>query len=91
MYIHVFMIMFNMNVLLMNKFKWCDIVLQERHRAESLGYDDPINPTFEATTEMYERVLCEVLRQIKDTREKGKIAVMVASHNEDTVRYTVKK
>ena len=65
-------------------------MLQERERATSLGYEDPINPSFEATTAMYEKVLCEVLEQTKQ-RPKGKIAVMVASHNEDTVRYTVQK
>ena len=64
--------------------------MQERERAASLGYEDPINPTFEATTAMYEKVLCEVLEQTKQ-RPKGEIAVMVASHNEDTVRYTVQK
>ena len=69
--------------------KMCPI-LQERERAASLGYEDPINPSFEATTAMYEKVLCEVLEQTKQ-RPKGKIAVMVASHNEDTVRYTVQK
>ena len=37
---------------------------------------------------MYNRVLEEVMKQINE-RERGKIAVMVASHNEDTVRYTV--
>ena len=65
-------------------------MLQERERAASLGYEDPINPSFEATTAMYEKVLCEVLEQTKQ-RPTGKIAVMVASHNEDTVRYTVQK
>jgi len=63
---------------------------QERKRAETLSYEDPINPTFNATTAMYEKVLCEVMEQIK-IRPKGKIAVMIASHNEDTVRYTIEK
>ena len=39
---------------------------------------------------MYERVLTEVMRQIQE-RERGRIAVMVASHNEASVRYTVQK
>lgn len=39
---------------------------------------------------MYNKVLREVMRQIQ-LWDKGKIAVMVASHNEDTVRYTVEK
>ncbi|XP_052233706.1 proline dehydrogenase 1, mitochondrial-like isoform X2 [Dreissena polymorpha] len=61
---------------------------QERARAAAIGYEDPINPTFEATTAMYHKVLRKVMRTIQ-TREKGRVAVMVASHNEDTVKYTV--
>jgi proline dehydrogenase len=63
---------------------------QERLRAATLGYEDPICRSFEATTEMFQSVLSEVLRQINE-REKGKIAVMIASHNEDTVRYTLER
>jgi len=63
---------------------------QERERAASLGYEDPINPDYEATTAMYNKVLREAMRQIQ-MREKGKIAIMIASHNEETVRYTVEK
>uniref|UniRef100_A0A1I8HJ96 Proline dehydrogenase n=2 Tax=Macrostomum lignano TaxID=282301 RepID=A0A1I8HJ96_9PLAT len=63
---------------------------QERERASSLKYEDPINPTYEATNQMYHNVLDEVFQSIS-RREKGKIAVMVATHNEDTVRFTVKK
>ena len=67
-----------------------NLSIKERNRAQELGYEDPINPDFEATTAMYQRVLCEVMEQIQ-TREKGRIAIMVASHNEDSVRYTVQK
>lgn len=63
---------------------------QERLRAATLGYEDPILPSFDATTKMYENALTEVLRQINE-RERGKIAVMVATHNEDTVRMTINK
>lgn len=65
---------------------------QERARASSLGYEDPVNPTFDATTTMYERCLTESLRRIEEYRQFGqpkKLAIMVASHNEDTVRFTV--
>ena len=65
-------------------------VIKERQRAATLGYDDPINPSFDATTEMYQRVLSEVMKQII-AGERGLIALMVASHNEDTIRSTVKK
>jgi len=67
---------------------------QERARAEMLGYDDPVNPTFERTTEMYERCLLETLRRVqhyKQYAQPKKLAIMVASHNEDTVRFTVQK
>ncbi|XP_047476228.1 proline dehydrogenase 1, mitochondrial-like [Penaeus chinensis] len=67
---------------------------QERARAEELGYEDPINPSFDATTNMYHQCLEESLRRIKMNKNVGdshKIAIMVASHNEDTVRYTVNK
>lgn len=38
---------------------------QERARASALGYPDPVNPTFEATTDMYHKTLTECLRRIK--------------------------
>jgi len=68
---------------------------QERARAAALGYPDPTNPTYEATTDMYHRTLTECLRRIKQFKEKGqppnKIGIMVASHNEDTVRFAIEK
>lgn len=68
---------------------------QERARSQALGYDDPINPNYEATTEMYHKTLTECLRRIKHLKNGGhdpkKIAIMVASHNEDTVRFAIEK
>ncbi|XP_048252293.1 proline dehydrogenase 1, mitochondrial-like isoform X2 [Haliotis rufescens] len=63
---------------------------QERERAATLNYEDPINDDYEATTAMYHCVLEEVFRQIQ-SRDRGKIAVMVASHNEGTVKFAVEK
>lgn len=40
---------------------------QERARAKALGYADPINPDYEATTQMYHKTLTECLRRIKVT------------------------
>ncbi|XP_037091931.1 proline dehydrogenase 1, mitochondrial-like [Pollicipes pollicipes] len=67
---------------------------QERARAATLGYEDPINASFEATSDMYGSCLLETLRRIQHYKKYGqpkKLAIMVASHNEDTVRYTVQK
>lgn len=60
----------------------------------ALGYEDPINPNYEATTMMYEKTLLECLLRIKEMKTKTnerRIAVMVASHNEDTVRFALQK
>ncbi|XP_050546607.1 proline dehydrogenase 1, mitochondrial-like isoform X2 [Daktulosphaira vitifoliae] len=68
---------------------------QERARAAALGYADPTNPSYEATTQMYHNTLTECLTRIKDLKDKGKspnkIGIMVASHNEDTVRFAISK
>ncbi len=63
---------------------------QERERAKEMGYEDPINENYDATTRMYEKSLLYCLEQVKK-HEKGRISVMVASHNEDTVKYAVQK
>jgi len=67
---------------------------QERARAESLHYEDPINVDFEATSEMYHRCLSECMRRISLYKKAGgemQVGVMVASHNEDTVRFTLQQ
>ncbi|KFP29846.1 hypothetical protein N325_04683, partial [Colius striatus] len=61
---------------------------QERERAAQIGYEDPINPTYEKTNEMYHRCLDYVLEEI---RLRRKASVMVASHNEDTVKFTLRR
>jgi len=63
---------------------------QERRLAREHGYEDPINPNFEATSKMYHACLDEVLKNIV-RRESGQIRLMVASHNEDTIRYAIQK
>ncbi|XP_007430602.1 proline dehydrogenase 1, mitochondrial [Python bivittatus] len=59
---------------------------QERSRAAEVGYEDPINPTYEKTSEMYHRCLDYILEEI---RHSQKANVMVASHNKDTVKFTL--
>ncbi|XP_025713781.1 proline dehydrogenase 1, mitochondrial isoform X2 [Callorhinus ursinus] len=61
---------------------------QERTRAAEIGYEDPINPTYEATNAMYHRCLSYVLEELK---HNTKAKVMVASHNEDTIRFTLRR
>lgn len=68
---------------------------QERARAALLGYKDPINADYEATSAMYHKVLDECLTRIHELKTAGddpqRIGIMVASHNEDTVRYGVNR
>ncbi|XP_061906710.1 proline dehydrogenase 1, mitochondrial-like isoform X1 [Entelurus aequoreus] len=59
---------------------------QERKRALELGYEDPINPDYESTNTMYHRCLDYVLDEIALNRNAN---VMVASHNENTVKHTL--
>ncbi|NXF92997.1 PROD dehydrogenase, partial [Eubucco bourcierii] len=61
---------------------------QERERAARIGYEDPINPTYEKTNEMYHRCLDYILEEIKQNRKAN---VMVATHNEDTVKFTLRR
>ena len=53
-----------------------------------MGYSDPINESYEATTAMYEKLVVEALKAIKE-REKGKVAIMMATHNENTIRFVL--
>uniref|UniRef100_A0A1I7XDT0 Proline dehydrogenase n=1 Tax=Heterorhabditis bacteriophora TaxID=37862 RepID=A0A1I7XDT0_HETBA len=61
---------------------------QERKRAATIGYEDPVNPNFEATSRNYEACLTRIADE-HERREKGSVSVMIASHNEDTVRFAV--
>ncbi|KAL0271956.1 UNVERIFIED_CONTAM: hypothetical protein PYX00_005103 [Menopon gallinae] len=68
---------------------------QERERAAKMNYPDPIQPTVMASTENYHKTFAECLRQINELRKQGvtekRIVVMVASHNEDTIRMAIQK
>ncbi|XP_070618267.1 proline dehydrogenase 1, mitochondrial [Erythrolamprus reginae] len=59
---------------------------QERSRAAEVGYEDPINPTYEKTSEMYHRCLDYILEEVRHSRKAN---VMVASHNKETVKFTL--
>lgn len=61
---------------------------QERRRAAEIGYEDPINPNYQSTNRMYHRCLDYVLEEIEMNKKAN---VMVASHNLDTVKHTLKR
>ncbi|XP_049594922.1 proline dehydrogenase 1, mitochondrial [Syngnathus scovelli] len=61
---------------------------QERARAEEIGYEDPVNPDYEATNRMYHKCLEYLLEDIEHSRKSN---IMVATHNEDTVKFTLEK
>jgi proline dehydrogenase len=63
---------------------------QERRLAREYGYEDPVNSNFEATSQMYHRCLDEVLKYTVK-RKSDEVRVMIASHNEDTIRYAIQK
>ena len=60
---------------------------QERSRAASVGYEDPIHASYEATNECYDSVMKSVLQAVVE-RDAN---VMIATHNEDSVRHTVQR
>ncbi|XP_023933736.1 proline dehydrogenase 1, mitochondrial isoform X2 [Bicyclus anynana] len=61
---------------------------QERARAAAMGYEDPTCESVEATTTSFHRCLKEILSRVKN-ENKDRLGIMVASHNEDTVRYAI--
>jgi hypothetical protein len=63
---------------------------KETQRAIDLGYENPIQENFEATTKNYERNALICLNEIKNSSNKTPKFV-IASHNEDTVRYVLQK
>lgn len=58
----------------------------ERERAEQMSYEDPIQPNYEATCKNYNENLKTLVEAMRDT---NKASVMVASHNEDSVKYAL--
>lgn len=61
---------------------------QERARAAAMGYEDPTCENVDATTTSFHKCLKEILSRVKT--EKTGLGIMVASHNEDTVRYAIR-
>lgn len=61
---------------------------QERARSAAMGYEDPTCESVEATTASFHKCLKEILSRVKN-EQKDRLGIMVASHNEDTVRYAI--
>jgi len=61
---------------------------QEREMAKVMDYDDPVNIDYDTTTNTFNAVISVCLERIKHMDNK-KVQIMVATHNEDTVRYTL--
>ncbi len=58
--------------------------------AQQGNYSDPVNPTYEATGAMYNRVVSTLMKDLSaDDPALG--FVVVATHNEDSVRKAVGK
>lgn len=68
---------------------------QERARAKLLGYPDPTNSSYEKTSEMYHNSLEECMKRVIEFKKKEmdpkRVKIMVASHNEDTIRYALEE
>lgn len=60
---------------------------QERARASSLGYDDPIHPSYKATSKCFDEVMNAVLEETK----RGNANVLVATHNENSIQVAIKR
>ena len=58
---------------------------QERLRAHELGYEDPIHETYQLTNQCYDDILSVTLKEVHDNDAN----VMVATHNEESVRHAV--
>lgn len=61
---------------------------QERARAQDLGYEDPIQPDYEATSRCYHRTMDVGLEYI---HSHGDANVMIASHNIDSIKYAISR
>jgi len=58
----------------------------ERERSEQMGYLDPVQPDYNHTNLNYHSNLKLLIKSMRDT---NKTSVMVASHNEDSVKYAL--
>ena len=59
----------------------------ERNQAADMGYDDPIHNSYEDTCRMYDQVADTMLHLASRTPAE----VMIASHNEESVKLVVQR
>merc|ERR1711949_53577 len=55
---------------------------KERRLARELGYEDPVNESYEATAGMYNRVVDLMLEAISRSLTRDRVNIVVATHNE---------
>lgn len=60
-------------------------IVQERQRAEDMGYSDPICPTMQDTHDNYDRCVLRMLPKIK----AGQAEYMLATHNQQSIELAV--
>lgn len=60
---------------------------QEKARAKVMGYEDPIHPNYQATCDSYDKVVSTILGEVR----KSGANVVVASHNEESVVFTLQR
>nr|XP_058940601.1 proline dehydrogenase 1, mitochondrial-like [Pocillopora verrucosa] len=60
---------------------------QERLRASTIGYPDPIHPSYKATSKCFDEVLNAVLEETK----RGNANVLVATHNENSIKVAINR
>ena len=60
---------------------------QEKARAQAMNYDDPIQPSYQATCDNYNKVIGIILEEVKSSGAN----IVVASHNEDSVVSTLQR
>ena len=60
---------------------------QEKSRAQAMNYEDPIHPNYQATCDNYNKVVSTILEEVK----RSGANIVVASHNEDSVVFTLQR
>jgi len=62
-------------------------MIEERKLSKEKGYEDPINDSYEKTNELYHACVDYVFPKIA----RDECSFMLATHNEETVKYACKQ